>query len=465
MKRLILFCVFSLLHICACAALPAAVSDALKSAGIPQENVAIYVQAVDANVPMLSLNANKPMNPASVMKLVTTYAALEKLTPAYRWKTEVYRDGEVKQGVLYGDLVIKGYGDPDFQPHHFWQLLMQLQQLGIHHIQGDLVIDKSYFTPQANNTAFDDEVWRAYNAPPSAFLVNGRKTSLQFHVLDNTVYVHQEFPLPQVDIEQHLTLRAGECGDWRSHIDYKVLPEKDRVKVKLTGSYAASCESRYLELSLFNDEDYALYTFKALWKELGGTFNGKLKIITTPERAVFMHEQWSAPLGEQIRDINKWSNNLMARQLLLTMAAADNPALATEQQGAEVIKQQMAALNIPMDALVVENGSGLSRLERLSAAQLGGMLVRAYHRPVMPEFIASLPILGLDGTVKTRMQASDVQAKAHLKTGSINGVSAIAGYILGQDQQRYVMVMLVNDAKSAQARAAQDALTAWVYQH
>lgn len=465
MTKLYLFLIACLFNSPAIAGLPAPVAEALKSAGISQDSVAVYVQAVDAAQPMLSANAQKSMNPASVMKLVTTYAALEMLTPAYRWKTEVYRNGEIKQGVLHGDLIIKGYGDPDFQPHHFWQLLMQLQQLGIRKITGDLVIDKSYFTPQVSNTAFDDEVWRAYNAAPSAFLVGGRKTSLQFQVLDNKVYLQQEFPLPQVRIAHNLTLREGECGDWRNHMQYKVQPEKTFTKVSITGSYAASCESRYLELSLFSDEDYAFYTFKTLWKALGGTFNGKLKVTTTPASAVYMCQQLSAPLGEQVRDINKWSNNLMARQLLLTMAAADNPALATETHGAEVVKRQLATLNLPIDALVLENGSGLSRIERVSAAQLGAMLVRAYHRPVMPELMASLPILGLDGTVKTRMEASVVQAKAHLKTGSINGVTAIAGYVLGQDQQRYVMVMLVNDAKSGQARAAQDALIAWVYQH
>lgn len=454
-----------LLSLPAFAELPSAVSDALKVAGITQDNVAVYVQQVDAAHPLVSLNAQKSMNPASVMKLVTTYTALEMLTPAYRWKTEVYRNGEIKHGVLHGDLIVKGYGDPDFQPHHFWQLLMQLQQLGVHKITGDLLIDKSYFTPQANNAAFDDEVWRAYNAAPSAFLVGGRKTSLQFQVLDNQVYVQQEFPLPQVRIEQTLTLRQGECGDWRNYIQYKVLPEKASTKVKITGSYAASCESRYLELSLFNDEDYAFNTFKALWKGLGGTFNGKLRVTAIPASATYMFQQLSAPLGEQVRDINKWSNNLMARQLLLTIAAEDNPALATEVHGAEVVKQQLAKLNLPMDALVLENGSGLSRVERLTAGQLGYMLVRAYHRPVMPEFMASLPILGLDGTVKTRMQTSAAQAKVHLKTGSINGVVVIAGYVLGQDQQRYVLVMLVNDAKAAQARAAQDALVAWTYQH
>ena len=268
MRKYFYSVVIFLLSAPAFAELPSTVSDALKAAGIPQENVAVYVQQVDAAQPLLSLNAQKSMNPASVMKLVTTYTALEMLTPAYRWKTEVYRKGEIKRGVLHGDLMIKGYGDPNFQPQHFWQLLMQLQQLGIHTITGDLLIDKSYFTPQANNAAFDEEVWRGYNAAPTAFLVGGRKTSLQFQVLDNRVYVQQEFPLPQVRIEQTLSLREGECGDWRNDIQYKVLPEQASVKVKITGSYAASCESRYLELSLLSDEDYAFNTFKLLWENI-----------------------------------------------------------------------------------------------------------------------------------------------------------------------------------------------------
>lgn len=465
MKKIVYSLVIYLVSLPVFAELPPVVSEALKAADIPLENVAVYVQQVDAVQPLVSMNANKSMNPASVMKLVTTYSALEALTPAYRWKTEVYRNGEIKRGVLHGDLIIKGYGDPDFQAHHFWQLLMQLQKLGVHKITGDLLIDKSYFSPQSNNVAFDDEVWRAYNAAPSAFLVGGRKTSLQFQVLDNQVYVQQEFPLPEVRIEQALTLRQGECGDWRNYIQYKVLPEKTSTKVKITGSYAASCESRYLELSLFNDESYAFNTFKTLWKTLGGKFNGQLKVMATPASATYMFRRLSAPLGEQMRDINKWSNNLMARQLLLTMAAEDNPALATETHGAEVVKQQMAKLNLPMDALVLENGSGLSRVERLTAEQLGIMLVRTFHRPVMPEFMASLPILGLDGTVKTRMQTSQAVAKIHIKTGSINGVSSLAGYVLTQQSQRYAIVMMVNHSNASRARQAQDTLLEWAYQH
>jgi len=146
------------------------------------------------------------MNPASVMKLVTTYAALEKLGPAYRWKTEVYRDGEVRSGVLRGNLILKGYGDPNFQVQDFWRLLMRLQQLGIRSVHGNLIIDKTYFNPQTTAITFDEEVWRAYNATPSAFLVGGRKTSLQFDVVDGQVQVQQEFPIPEVEIQSELKI-------------------------------------------------------------------------------------------------------------------------------------------------------------------------------------------------------------------------------------------------------------------
>jgi serine-type D-Ala-D-Ala carboxypeptidase/endopeptidase (penicillin-binding protein 4) len=463
MIRLTLLLILTLLQLSAHAALPSGVSDALKSAGIPEENVSIYVQAVDAASPMLSLNANKPMNPASVMKLVTTYAALEKLTPAYRWKTEVYRDGEVRHGVLHGNLIIKGYGDPNFQTQDFWRLLMRLQQLGVRSIQGNLIIDKTYFSPLPIEAPFDDEIWRAYNAKPSAFLVAGRKTSLQFEVVDGKVQVSQEFALPEVNIQSTLQVREGACGDWRSSIDYAVMPQKNSVNVVLKGSYSAHCESRYLELSLFNDELYAFYTFKKLWSELGGKFKGKLVVQAMPENASMLFQQLSVPLGESIRDINKWSNNLMARQLLLTLAAEDNRWTATEAHGAEVIKQQLTQLQLSNDSLTIENGSGLSRIERVSAEQLGRMLVKAFHRPVMPELLASLPILGLDGTTKTRMQESMALGRTHLKTGSINGVSAVAGYVLNNQHQRYIVVMIVNYAMASQAKKAQDALLEWVY--
>lgn len=452
------------------AELPSTVADALKKAGIPQTGVAIFVQPVDAALPTLSQNADKSLNPASLMKLVTTHAALDLLTPSYRWKTEVYRDSSLDNGVLNGDLIIKGNGDPSFKAQEFWRLLMSLQQAGVKEIKGDLVIDKSHFAKNVgnrktfDNETFDKEKWRAYNAEPSAFLVNGRNTSFKFVAAENRVNVSQEFELPEVQIINNMKLSQGVCGDWRSRFGYTVKQNADASVVTFSGTFSPDCGERYLELSVFDDEKYAFYTFKKLWRELGGKFSGNLKIQELPLSATKILEQVSDPLGYVIRDINKWSNNLMARQLLLTIAAEKIGVPANEAKGEAAIKSWLLQKNLKFDELVIENGSGLSRIERISAQHLGQLLVSAYHSAIMPEFMASLPILAQDGTVKKRLNGSQADSRAHLKTGSIDGVSAIAGYVLDSQNKRHVVVMLVNHARSGASQTAQDALIEWVYQ-
>jgi serine-type D-Ala-D-Ala carboxypeptidase/endopeptidase (penicillin-binding protein 4) len=477
------------LYFFSCAAhaeLPASVVDALKQAGIPQANTGVYVQAVDdvnAN-PIVMHNAETSLSPASVMKLITTNAALDLLTPAYRWKTEIYRDGDVINGVLNGDLIIKGYGDPSFKAQDFWHLLMRLQQAGINEIKGDLIIDKSIFAEKSGNSPlFDAEIWRAYNAQCSAFLVDGRHTSFKFSTTDTAVNVNQEVDLKEVQIINNMQLSQDVCGDWRNRFVYTVQTKPDGVIVTFSGTFSPDCGERYLELSVLDDEQYAFYTFKKLWRELGGVFNGKLKnknwsetqdlskrqdLSATPnlkKPAIKVIEQMSEPLGYVIRDMNKWSNNLTARQLLLTLAAEKQILPATETAGAAVIKNWLASKNIYAKELKIENGSGLSRIERISSQHLGQMLVSAYNSPVMPELIASLPILGLDGTTQKRLKDSAAQRRVHLKTGSLDGVSALAGYVLSRQNKRYVFIFIVNHANAAASRTAQDALIEWVYQH
>lgn len=452
------------------AELPASVADALKKAGISQNSVAVFVQPVDAAVPSLSHNTEKSMNPASVMKLVTTHAALDLLQPNYRWKTEVYRDSSVENGVLNGNLIIKGYGDPSFKAQEFWRLLMSLQLAGIKQINGDFVIDKSHFAKNVGNRkTFDNETWRAYNAEPSAFLVNARSTSFKFvatgdSLTSGAVNVSQEFELPEIQIINHMKLTTGACGDWRSRFGYTVKQNENASIVTFSGTFSPDCGERYLELSVFDDEKYAFFTFKKLWKELGGKFSGKLKVQEIPFGTTKILEQVSDPLGYVIRDINKWSHNLMARQLLLTLAAEKTSLPATEAKGEAAIKTWLANKGQKFDELVVENGSGLSRNERISAAHLGQLLVGAYHSAIMPEFMASLSIAGLDGTAQKRLIDSNLLGRVHLKTGSLDNVSAIAGYVLDSQNKRHVLVMLINHAKAGASKNAQDVLIEWVYQ-
>lgn len=447
------------------AELPESVAIALKNAGIAQQNVAVYVQAVEGKTPILSHNADKSMNPASVMKLVTTYGALDILTPSYRWKTELYREGNVANGVLNGNLIIKGYGDPSFKAQEFWRMLMSLQQVGIKEIKGDLIVDKSYFAKNvANRKTFDNETWRAYNAEPSAFLVNGRSTSFKFVATEDGVNVTQEFELPELQIINKMKLAQGACGDWRDHFNYVVTPKANAVSVTFNGTFSPECGERYLELSVFDDDQYAYFTFKKLWAQLGGKFKGQLKVADNPASSVKVLEQVSEPLGYVERDINKWSNNLMARQLLLTLGAEKLAAPASEAKGAIVLKDWLERKSIKASELVIENGSGLSRIERINAEHLGQMLVNAYISPVMPEFMASLPILSQDGTIKKRLNGSTASNHAHLKTGSFNGVSAIAGYVLDANNHRHVLVMMINHANAGASKNAQDALIEWVHQ-
>jgi serine-type D-Ala-D-Ala carboxypeptidase/endopeptidase (penicillin-binding protein 4) len=466
MKKLITFFSLMIVSGIASAALPPEVSDALKKAGVPESGTAIFVQDVDSNKPMVMLNGDKPMNPASVMKLVTTYAALEMLKPTFRWRTEVYRDAVMENGVLNGNLIIKGYGDPSFKEDDFRRLLVRLRQQGLKKIQGDLIIDKSYFaTSVENHKVFDNEKWRSYNALPSAFLVNGRNTSFRFTAHKETVNIAQEVELPEVVIINNMKLTKGGCGSWRDRFNYDVNATKTKAVVSFTGNFSSRCGEKYLELSLFDDEQYAFFMFRKLWRELGGEFNGHFRSQTEmPLQVVKLAEQGSQPLANIVRDINKWSNNVMARQVLLTIAAEHHDQPATEVRGMLAVKSWLTDKGRRTDHLVIENGSGLSRIERVSVKDLGQMLIDAYQGPLMSELMSSLPILSLDGTLIKRLRKTPVSGRAHMKTGSINGVKAIAGYVLDAKNRRNVVVMIVNDAKASSSKKAQDALISWVYE-
>ena len=472
MKKSLCGLLIGLASLTAKADLPSEVAQALNQAGVPLENVAVVVQAVDSEQASLQHNPGKSLNPASVMKLLTSKAALDLLGPNYRWKTEIYYDGSLSQGVLSGNLIIKGYGDPQFNTADFWRLLYSIKQAGISHINGNLILDKSHFAaPQQQRANFDNEIWRAYNAQPSALLVNGRHTRFIFSRSSsekNAVAISADMALPQIEIVNNMRLLPGACRDWRNHMQYSVGIEQtsaaEPIKtITFSGSFAADCEEKVLELSLFNDEQYAYYSFKQLWQALGGQFSGQLQVKARPNQAIKLLEQRSETLSQVLPEMNKWSNNLMARQLLLTMAAEKMAVPASEADGASAIKNWFNSQQLGADTLVVENGSGLSRIERLSAEQLARMLVQAYLSPTMPEFMSSLPVLALDGTLIKRLKDSPAAKRAHLKTGSLDGVSAIAGYLLDKQNRRQVLVMLVNHEKAWASKIAQDALIEWVY--
>jgi serine-type D-Ala-D-Ala carboxypeptidase/endopeptidase (penicillin-binding protein 4) len=455
-----LWFLLALTPVASAADLPASVELALRSAGVPLASVSIVVQDITARRPQLALNAAAPMNPASVMKLVTTYAGLELLGPAYRWKTEAYTDGD--------GLVLKGYGDPKLNLEGFWLLLRNLRARGLRDIKGDIVLDRTYFASQPE-LRFDDDPYRPYNVAPDALLVNFKTLRFNFmpQAEDAKVRVFVEPPLPGLELVNTLRLvEASNCPEgraFRERIQAEFRPRPPRAA--FTGPYPAACGEREMSVALYHPEDYVTGMVRQLWTEMGGWWGGTARegVGSPAARLIYTHE--SEPLAGTVRDINKFSNNVMARQLYLTIGGEMGGAPARPELAFVSIKQLLEKKGIKAPELVMENGSGLSRIERISAANLALLLQAAWRSAVMPEFVSSLPVVAADGTMRRRLRGERVAGQAHIKTGLLNDARTMAGYVLDRSGRRHIVVMLVNHPNAPQADAAQDALLAWVYEH
>ena len=399
------------------------------------------------------------------MKLVTTYAGLEMLGPAYVWNTDVLTDGLLTQDVLTGNLYLKGAGDPKMTLESFWLLLRSLRARGVREIRGDLILDRRLFAEELQDPgAFDDQPTRPYNTGPSALLVNFKAITLQFipDASTRTVRIAVEPPLPQVQIINNLKIADGTCGDWVGKLKLESQGNAESARLAFNGTYALDCGEAMRSFSVLGHRQYIGALFTQLWRELGGTFNGQVRDGATPDQARRLTTARSLSLSEIVRDVNKFSNNVMARQLFLTLGISSS-APATTATATNGVRQWLALKGLSVPELVIENGSGLSRIERISARNLGAILLNAYASPVMPELMASLPVAAVDGTLRKRLKSADVAGQAHVKTGSLSGVRSIAGYVLDAQGNRSVIVFLVNHANAFNAQAAQDALMAWAH--
>ncbi len=474
---LLALCFFTCVH---AVSLPATVKQELKDAHIPQSSIAVEVREVGKHAPLISINTQRAMNPASTMKLLTTYAALDLLGPAYTWKTEAWIDGELKDGVLNGNLILKGYGDPKFSIEQFWLWLSELRARGLREIRGDLVLDRSYFDlPQHDPAEFDNDPVRAYNVGPDALLLNFNTLRLRYMPDGTSLKVVSEPPLDGVTLDNQLRTNGEKvnCDNWDDL--FYVQPNGDSVV--LLGDYPLDCGEREQNLSVMPHTRYVGAVFRAVWKELGGTFHGKQRDDVASSDAKLLSTHRSEPLSAIIRDINKFSNNVMARQAFLSLGATipdpapqntDTPIEEVSREknvGRMSIERSVLAMqiwlaqnNLQFPELVLENGAGLSRNERISTAHMVQLLQHAYEHPLSAELQASLPILGVDGSVKQRLTESSAASHAHLKTGTLEGVKTIAGYVRSQSGKEWIVVFFINHPYAKRGQDAQDALLEWI---
>jgi D-alanyl-D-alanine carboxypeptidase/D-alanyl-D-alanine-endopeptidase (penicillin-binding protein 4) len=424
------------------------------------------VQDVQTAQAVVAVGEDRALNPASTIKLLTTFAALDQLGPAYQWATEIYADGTLTGDVLNGNLVLKGYGDPRLTLENFWLMLRNLRARGVREIRGDLVLDRSYFTREdADPAEFDNEPTRPYNTPPDALLVNFKALRLQFlpDAERQVLKIIAEPALPQVQILNNITLDNERCDDWVGRLKLTAVGDRAGARLLFSGNYSVVCGEKERNYSVLGHPQYVHGLFTLLWRELGGSFSGGVRDGTAPPGVRLLLSQQTQSLAEIARDINKYSNNVMARQLFLTLGAIALGPPASNEKSARAIRQWLASRSLLIPELALENGSGLSRIERISAKSLAQLLLVAQRSSVMPEFAASLPLVAVDGTMKKRLAGADVAGQAHIKTGSLTGVRAIAGYVLDAKGRTMVVVCIINHAKAQSAPAVQDALLNWVY--
>jgi D-alanyl-D-alanine carboxypeptidase/D-alanyl-D-alanine-endopeptidase (penicillin-binding protein 4) len=452
----------------ATSALPDPVAAAIRASGLRADSTAVLVQEVTTDQPLVAFNAERPMLAASVIKVLTTYAGLELLGPAYSWATEIHTTGPVREGVLAGDLIIRGLGDPKITLESFWLLLRAARERGVREIRGDLILDRSYYvTSDVDPGSFDNEPLKPYNTLPDALLVNHKAVRLTLapDLEARRVRITAEPPLAEIQIVNKVVLDNARCGDWRSRLRQDVRAEGALMRFTFSGHLSAQCGEQARYYSLLAPQVYAAGLFRVLWAELGGQLRGSVREGPVPQDATLVARQESPALAELVRDINKYSNNVMARQLFLELGTAAFGPPATTEKSERAVRQWLANKGLDAAGLTLENGSGLSRVERISAHGMGSLLVAAWRSSVMPELIASLPLVGVDGTFRRRLRHSGVNGHAHIKGGTIDGVRAIAGYILDTTGRRWVVVCLINHPKvsNAHARPIFDALLQWVH--
>jgi D-alanyl-D-alanine carboxypeptidase/D-alanyl-D-alanine-endopeptidase (penicillin-binding protein 4) len=463
------------------AQLPAPVMDALRSANMPEDAVSALVLRDDKTI--LSHLADHPMQPASTMKLVTTLVSLERLGPVFRGRTELRTAGELHGDVLDGDLYLRGGADADFTTETLTAMLRKLRNQGIRKIEGRLVIDRQLFNParlDLNVPPFDESPEAYYNVIPDAAMINKNLLQIDMRSTSGKLKLALQPELEGVTVDSDMKLVNANCVDWESGWKLpEAVPQPDGgIKVMLHGTFPKNCEMG-TAINVIDRQAYLDRLFRATWKQLGGSISGDTTEGLTPASTRLLAEHLSRALPEVVRDTNKPSDNTLARLLFLSLGALEadplagsRPQLAATSAGTEstlarseqAVRNWMREHGINDTGLVLENGSGLSRTERITPIQMGGLLQAGLRSNWAPEFQSSMPIVAVDGTMRRRLHDSLAAGRARLKTGTLRNVTSIAGYVPDASGRQCVVVAMVNSelVSNGRGRAVLDALVDWV---
>ena len=447
--------------------MPPAVADAVRAAGVSSGEVGLLVVPLDGGAPIAAHNAEMAFNPASTMKLVTTYAALSLLGPDYRWTTSLAVRGRVQGDTLHGDLVLRGGGDPKLVIEDMTELVARLRATGLREIRGNLVVDDSlYDVGDGSYEKFDGDPAQPYNVRPHAALMNFKATRVVVRPQDGAVAIALDPPLAGVPLVNEVKLVRGACRFGVGGLAVRDAGPEEQPSIRVGGAYSAGCGEQSTMVAVLNHRQFIHGFFLGAWQAAGGAWGGRTVVERRVDPSLPALAQWTSPrtLADVVRDINKFSNNVMARQVMLqTSADATARQPATIERARRTVATWLERRGLRSPELVIDNGSGLSRQERISPASLARLLIHAGRSDHAAVFVDSLPVAGVDGTMKGRLRDEPVAGRAWIKTGSLNDVRSIAGYVDAASGRRYAVVMLVNGPRAGATTGAQDALIRWVH--
>ena len=445
--------------------LPAELQQSWKNTRLPDSALSIIVKEVDGPI-IFEHNATIPRNPASVMKMVTTWAGLSGLGPEHIWRTTVYTQAQAKidaQGTLQGPLYIDAAGDPFFSVSDLWSLLRDVRMRGIKNLS-EVVVDRSVFGQVTQDPyAFDGAGDRPYNASPDAMMVGFGASRLVFQPdAKNKQWISFiDPPIAGMRLENNVAWSDQRCPG-SPVVATRMQRAPSGITVQASGTAAGSCGEFSVYRLTTGQQAFFDSVFKMIWKELGGTLAHGISAGTVPRNAEALVWHDSRSLADQIRVINKQSNNVMATLLLLRLGNQINGKGATTASSENAAMRILQSQGVNTAGWRIDNGSGLSRQARVTASGMAQMLDVVWQSNYMPEFMSSLAIAGVDGTVRRRLRDDEVQGRAHLKTGTLRDARALAGYVLGSSGKRYIMVTMVNGENTAAVRPFDDALVKWL---
>lgn len=461
--------VLALLAACASAQtrqLPAALAQMLSKQRQMEGDVAIHVVPVEGGPVLASLNAHVPMNPASTMKVLTSYAALSSLGPNYRWRTGIHLNGRLDGDVLHGDLVIKGGGDPKLVIEDLNELVARIRAKGLRVIRGDLLLDDSvYDLDDRSVEQFDGDPYQPYNVRPFGVLMNFKAVRFVMKPVNGGVDVAIDPPLADVELDVAVKPAPGRCRWGAGGLSIRVGGTQYKPLIRVEGPYSTACGEQSTFVAVLTHRQFVHSLFKAAWLAAGGEWvQGRTEIVRGAAKGAPWLE-WVSPrtLADVVQDINKFSNNVMTRQVLLQATTEADRQPATVERVRIWLRRWYGAMNIDLPELIIDNGSGLSRQERISARGMASVLMSIAKSPLGETLRLSLPQVGIDGTMRNRLVSDPLAGRAWMKTGSLDNVRTIAGYLDAASGRRYVVVMLVNGDRAVHSQPAQDALLRWVY--